>query len=151
LGCDGEYQSGCKDHNGRGFQLRIDKKRAEVRTTRRAVTSGRAAKRYASAQKQKKKEGNTLIFDTILSSTRRAALDTSGGPTILRVKGGGEGVGDVRMRASTLRRSYRKNCWCLRKSDYVNTSGLPLAQGCSELIIVVQRSKEGPRKRIKRE
>ena len=86
MGCDGEYQSGCKDHNGRGFQLRIDKKRAEVRTTRRTVTSGRAAKRYASAQKQKKKEGNTLTFDTILSSTRRAALDTSGGPTILRVK-----------------------------------------------------------------
>jgi hypothetical protein len=36
----------------------------------------------ASAQKQKKKEGNTLIFDMMLSSTRgRAALNTSGGPT----------------------------------------------------------------------
>jgi hypothetical protein len=40
--------------------------------------SGRVAsdvneKGRASAQKQKKKEGNTLIFDTILSSTRRSA------------------------------------------------------------------------------
>ena len=40
-----------------------------------------------SAQKQKKKEGNTLISDTMLSSTRRAPLNTSGGPTThVRVK-----------------------------------------------------------------
>ena len=36
---------------------------------------------------EKREGGNTLIFDTTLSSTkRRAALNKSGGPTILRGK-----------------------------------------------------------------
>jgi hypothetical protein len=41
--------------------------------------------RVRARKKQKRKEGNTLIFDKMLSSTERAVLYTSGGPTILRV------------------------------------------------------------------
>jgi hypothetical protein len=55
---------------------------SEDNTDSTPVASNGKARERASTQKQKKKEGNTLIFDMMLSSTRqRVASNTSGGPT----------------------------------------------------------------------